>query len=196
MADKALCSILDCRNQVYCRGWCKGHYSRWQEKGDPGTTPIRVRFDAMPYLVQAIENHGSDDCLIWPYYRNEFGYGRLRHDGKNVLVCRAVCEITYGPPPSPKHEAAHNCGNGHLGCFAPRHLRWATHLENMRDTVVHGTSVRGEAKHGAILKEADVREIRRRRAIGEQFKSIAADLGVSVRTIHAIAYRKSWAWLI
>jgi len=66
----------------------------------------------------------------------------------------------------------------------------------MRDTVVHGTSVRGEAKHGAILKEADVREIRRRRAIGEQFKSIAADLGVSVRTIHAIAYRKSWAWLI
>lgn len=33
-----------------------------------------------------------------------------------------MCELVYGKPPMPKHQAAHNCGKGNLGCINPKHL--------------------------------------------------------------------------
>ncbi len=40
-----LCSIEDCRNPTFSRGWCSKHYTRWQRHGDPlavsRTPPIK-----------------------------------------------------------------------------------------------------------------------------------------------------------
>ena len=50
-------------------------------------------------------------------------------------IPRIVCEETNGPPPTPKHHAAHNTTKGCVGglCVNGGHLRWATAVENAAD---------------------------------------------------------------
>jgi hypothetical protein len=73
-------------------------------------------------------------CYLWLRGVNNTGYPRLGTDGK-IRVNRVVLTECAGPPPTSKHEAAHNTLNGCCGsiCINPIHLRWATHLENMMD---------------------------------------------------------------
>lgn len=40
-----MCSIDACETQVYARGWCHKHYTRWRIHGDPLTNKARVRPD-------------------------------------------------------------------------------------------------------------------------------------------------------
>src|SRR5690348_15132724 len=47
------------------------------------------------------------------------------------LISRLVCEAWHGPPPTPKHEAAH--WNGVRTDNRPSNLRWATGAENAAD---------------------------------------------------------------
>lgn len=103
-----------------------------------------------------------------------------------------MCELVHGPAPVPEAEAAHSCGNGHLGCFNPRHLLWKTHSANMADRDEHGTLLRGSGVKSAKLTEADVRSIYydRRRQI-----EIAEAFGISQPTVSGIKRAKSWAWL-
>ena len=113
----------------------------------------------------------DETCLFWPFSRGSRDgrarvyfpcgndtLGRLKF--KEYAVHRIVCEKVYGAPPSSKHHAAHSCGNGHLGCINPKHLRWATSKENEQDKIIHGTSARGERNYNARLTKADVLEIR------------------------------------
>lgn len=106
-------------------------------------------------------NYRQNDCLKWPMARDDHGYGFLGYEGKMAKAHRVMCELVYGPPPTPQHEAAHSCGRGHQGCINPRHLSWKTRSENQRDRRKHGTE--GNGSKGAArykLTEADVAEIR------------------------------------
>jgi hypothetical protein len=75
------------------------------------------------------------ECLIWPFTRDK-GDGRARLGDK--LAHRVMCELVNGPAPTDKPQAAHSCGNGHLGCVHPRHLSWATNSENQYQRYEHG----------------------------------------------------------
>jgi hypothetical protein len=68
--------------------------------------------------------------------------------------------LASGPPIGPKQEAAHRCGNGHLGCIHPKHLRWATRQQNSDDKKLHGTILFGEKNPSAKLSADIVRKIR------------------------------------
>lgn len=143
MADGSICSIENCCKTARCRGWCPAHYERWRIFGDPrhggdiGTSPgVPAKF-----LAEEVIPHRGRECLPWPYARDSNGYGQVRLDGKAHYVTRLICEAVYGPPPSPKHQAAHNCGKGHEGRCNPEHLRWATVQENHLDKKKHGTFV-------------------------------------------------------
>lgn len=72
----------------------------------------------------------SDECLPWPFSRDDKGYGTFGYLGRPYKAHRYMCQLVHGPAPSPKHVASHSCGNGHQGCANPRHLRWATQSEN------------------------------------------------------------------
>jgi hypothetical protein len=87
-------------------------------------------------------DYPHDYCLIWPFARNaEYGRGIAGIVGKSPHAHRVMCEMVHGPAPSTKHQAAHSCGNGHLGCVNPRHLKWATNSENQIERYrVHGRS--------------------------------------------------------
>lgn len=172
-------------------GYCNRHLNRLRRNGDPlaGKTPDG---EAMRFLEEIVRSHNEAiQCLTWPYMRDPHGYGRIAYKGKQASVCRLVCERRNGPPPTPAHEAAHECGNGHLGCCNPRHLKWKTHAENMEDRVKHGTLARGEISGGAKLTSEQVRDIIRLKGILHTQK-IADKFAVSTSTIFNIQAGRSW----
>lgn len=136
--------------------------------------------------LKANVGYADDACLIWPYFRNRHtGYALFGYLGKMVYAHRWMCEATHGPAPSPKHEVAHSCGGGHLGCVNPLHVSWKTKSENMLDSVRHGTHRRNRHGPRGRLKPLDVERIRRLR--GKLTQQELGDMfGVSDSTIRDI----------
>jgi hypothetical protein len=97
------------------------------------------RWVAHNFLMDVVIPYQGDDCLDWPFKRDGCGYGVHYVKKRDKQVHRTVCEAVHGPAPSPAHEVAHSCNRGAFGCVNPKHLRWATHAENMAD---------GRTRHG------------------------------------------------
>lgn len=192
MAKPGVCKIANCGKPIAHREMCNAHYKRWIRYGDP--LGGKSTFDGEPiaYFRNVVLCHSADECLIWPYGRSSQGYARINGDPRGVLVPRLVCMEIEGPPPTPKHQAAHSCGKGNLGCVSPSHLRWATPTENQADRVVHGTTSRGERSYHARLTKSDVEKIRAMQ--GEATKKQLSEMfGVSRRAIYHIHNRTTWA---
>jgi hypothetical protein len=143
------------------------------------------------YLENVVMNYDGDACLTWPFSKSSDGYARFYAKTGSQLVTRIICEKEHGPPPTPKHQAAHSCGKGHLGCVAKGHLSWKTRKENFADKLLHGTDNRGE-KHPLVkLSEADVRHIRTLKGTMYQ-REIANKFGVALTTVSGILMGRSW----
>lgn len=113
---------------------------------------------------------------------------------KKPYVHRLVACAFLGPPPSSRHEVAHNDGNPSNNHAS--NLRWATHADNMSDMIAHGTSTRGSRQRMAKLTDADVRAIRMRYAAGGVTqKDLAREFGVMRQTVSKVVTRFSWGWL-
>lgn len=191
------CAIRGCAQPSHARGWCRMHYMRWWVHGDPA----RVCFNQSPagvpraFLEKAITAETSK-CIFWPFAKNNEGYGQINiGHGRKALVHRLTCDAAHGSPPSEQHVAAHACGNGHLGCINPRHLRWATPAENSRDMVDQGRSRQGADNPNAKLTETAVLEIFSRVHAGEVQSRLAAEFGVTQTMVSAIKRGRLWGWL-
>lgn len=160
----------------------------WRENGNkrPATKGETGR-----YLREFVLRYDGDDCLMWPFAKSGMGYGQIKQNGRSADVHRLVCEHINGAPPTPKHEAAHSCGKGHLGCVSPRHLSWKTHAENHADRLRHGTSGRGEDHSQTNLTWADVAKIRAMTGLRLQ-REIAAEFGVTPSTVGNILRGDTW----
>jgi hypothetical protein len=115
-------------------------------------------------------------------------------DGKTKYVHRLACEHANGPPPTPTHEAAHSCNNGHLKCVSPKHVTWKTKSENNIDRELCGKGVRGERSRFAKLTEQQAIEIISLKGAMLQ-REIAEMFGISSSAIQQIHYGNNWAWL-
>ncbi|MGN7750604.1 hypothetical protein [Sinorhizobium sp. 22678] len=118
----------------------------------------------------------------------------MTKDGERGIVSRFLCEDTKGAPPTPKHEAAHSCGNGKFGCVTKRHISWKTPAENQADRLAHGTHNRGERCGTSKLTEREAREILSLKGKESQ-RSIAKRFGIIQQTVSQIHSKKTWAWL-
>ena len=186
------CSIDGCQKHVYARRWCKMHYRRWQRFGDPTkilTTPFG---EPKGFLDNLAVEAQRKECILWPYAKNPYGYGKLRINGKYVTASRYICSHYHGAEPFDKAEAAHSCGN--RLCVNPSHLRWATRAENEADKIAHGTSNRGERNWASKLTSSDVIEIRRLYDSVE-VTDLANKYSVTNSTIIKIQRRERWQWL-
>jgi len=155
-----------------------GDLRKTEPKKNLGYTRLRGTIDADGYLRYKIM-----DC-----------YG-VKH---TVTAYRLVAEAFIGPPPSPRHEVAHNNGS-RISCYF-RDLRWATRKENDDDRLIHGTDLsRGEKNPRAKITEADVIDIRAAyRAIklgssNQTIQELRARYGLCAATIIRIAKGDSWA---
>jgi hypothetical protein len=121
------------------------------------------------------------------------GYHRvsLSHDGhsRQIPVHTLVLLTFVGPCPDGM-QCRHLDGNPANNQVT--NLAWGTRLENAQDTRLHGTAIVGENSPNTKLRNADVLEIRKRRANGYSLDEIAFDFGVSINTVSTIAHRKSW----
>lgn len=197
MATTRICTIPDCGKKHFGRGWCNAHYSRWRDHGDPlgGGRPLSSRGEPLQWMQEHLD-YDESGCLIWPFARHQNGYGALTEGGEKFLAHRWACEQVNGPPPSPRHEAAHACGRGKQGCVNPRHLRWATKVENEADKAAHG-SVKGSRNPRAQLTEDQVLEIfgRPRPRTRYEAEAVAAVYGVAWNVVRDIFNGRNWAWL-
>lgn len=135
-------------------------------------------------------NFDGPDCLIWPFCRKETGYGQFGYLGQRQTAHRFMCELVNGPPPTPKHEAAHSCGKGHEGCVHPKHLSWKTMSENQLDRRRHGTSSpKGRLRYK--LTPEQVIEIRRLLKTEKQ-AVIAKRFGISRGNVYLIKSGTTW----
>ncbi len=197
MADRPICTIQPCDRVQYAKGMCQTHYRRHWRHGDPRFVKIEHACrNAHKEWISSHLDYEGNECLVWPFPRNKSGYGKSTIGGKYVSAHRIICRLSKGEPPSPRHIVAHSCGNGHLGCVNPRHLRWATHKENSADSALHGTIARGERQHCAKLTKEKVLEIRKLRKLQNvSQKEIATMFGLAQSTVWGIINNRSWRWL-
>lgn len=192
------CSVVGCNRNAHWSakgrtGHCNAHYQRILRHGSPtlGRTP---KGEPLSFVENIALKHEGNDCLIWPYNKNDGGYGHIVIDGRTEPVHRYICKIVHGEPPTPDHESAHSCGNGHLSCISPWHLSWKTRKENSADRVAHDTHARGERCKTSKLKSDQVLAIRKMRG-AKTATQLARQFSVSKPAIDAVWARRSWDWL-
>jgi len=194
MATSRICAIPDCGKPKHSHGYCSPHSHRFNRYGDPlGGGPVK---DGAParFLNDRALVYLGEDCLLWPHSTDSHGYARISLNRVSHSVTRIVCEAQNGPAPTPDHQAAHECGRGHLGCVARRHLTWKTRTENNADRIRHGTTNRGERHGMSKLTTEDVIAIRSMHGRLLQ-REIAAQFGVSIMAVNSILKGRSWSWL-
>lgn len=151
------------------------------------------------WLINAIANHDSDECLMWPFGRHSADRpkhqrcGSCRFLGVQTHAHRAAFYVAYGRWPLP--IGRHTCDTPL--CINPRHVIEGTHADNVRDRVERGRTVvlKGESHYCVKLTEGNVREIlgvyqqgiRQGGAL-----SLAKKFHVSVATISDIGTRRTW----
>nr|WP_156941956.1 hypothetical protein [Mesorhizobium sp. LNHC220B00] len=147
------------------------------------------------YFRNVVLPYDAEACLIWPYSRDKDGYARIGKQGKTVYVSRLVCEEEHGPPPSPKHQAAHGCGNGRGGCVTRGHLSWKEPVANNADKLSHGTYQQGVRGSRSKLTEENVRAIRSLKGHLSR-RQIALQFGISKGNVGFIHSGRTWGSVV
>ena len=190
----AICKVEKCDRLSHAHGYCAAHAARYRRQGTPQPDVAIGTGQGEPgrWLRDLISGSKTDSCIIWPFSRSVYGYANYWLDGKSIHAHRVVLTLYRGEAPTPKHQCAHICGKGHLGCVNPSHLRWATHQENQVDRLIHGTDCRGEKNPASKLTDKDVIDIYHD---ARSQRTIARVFGISQPTVGKIKCGKSWSWL-
>lgn len=136
----------------------------------------------------AMLNPAANGCLEWSGHtvksngRESHRYGRIKVGGRDILAHRYAYTLARGEIPHGM-SVCHRCDNPK--CCNPEHLFLGTHRQNMGDMAAKGRAARisnpkptGEKSPKAKLLDAQIAEIRARRATGETVTSLAAAYGV------------------
>src|SRR6185369_12863447 len=159
-------------------------------KGRKGHPPNKGKGKAFRWLQEHV-NHQGDACLIWPFAGDKrVNRGMLGHNGKHYWAHRLMCELAHGAPPTPKHQATHNCGKGHYKCVNPRHLEWKTNSGNQLDRAKNGNALRNPHGPQSPLTPEQRAEIVALKGTMTQM-AIAAKFGVSLGCVqYWLKYRE------
>lgn len=139
------------------------------------------------YLVNAIKNHTTDECLIWPFSFNGCGYGNLQAFGRTNKAHRVAFRVVHGRFPTPC--GLHQCDDKR--CFNPSHISEGTVTENNKDRDTKGRQARGEKIHLAILTAENVAFIRGNYKWGNG-KLMAKQFGVHPTVIYKVMSGRVW----
>lgn len=134
-------------------------------------------------------------CDLWTGSRFKGGYGAFtRQDGSRASASRHALEVSLGRRLEGWEEACHSCDNP--PCVNASHLSADTKAGNMAD-MIRKRRNSGQWTAGgqrvSTLTDAQVQEIRRRFAAGDDTLDIATTYGLSASYVSNLAagrYRK------
>lgn len=119
----------------------------------------------------------SEGCWLWIGAKNNWGYGRVRHKGKQVQSHRLSWMIENGSIPEGK-LVLHKCDVP--ACVNPVHLFLGTSQDNAKDMMEKGRRRSHAGSHNPNAKMSDefVAEVRKVGKIGS-YRQMASMYGVS-----------------
>ena len=133
-------------------------------------------------------------CWIWQGRTMRGGYGKFRIKRKEYSAHRISWEIHNDKIPK-NMMVCHTCDNP--PCVNPDHLFLGTCQDNMDDMKSKGRSPRGEQRPNSLLKDHDVRWIRKcYTSTNTSYEAIAMKYGVSETTIRHILNGHKWNHVI
>lgn len=137
----------------------------------------------------------SSGCRPWLAYRDKNDYGIFML-GRARPAQGVAWRLTYHGPIHPlASDFMHFCDRP--WCVEPSHTYPNTPRKNVEDMAAKGRQARGGRLPQTKLTEDDVREIRRRLALGERHGVIAARHGVSRSRVSEISRRGvALGWIV
>lgn len=145
------------------------------------TWPTRSGAGRGAAFLHALVGHEGNECVPWPLSIDTRGYGHFGFKGKLLIASRFMCELTHGPAPSTKHQAAHSCHN--RKCVNPNHIAWETPSGNQLGRRGNGTAKTAPfGQGGRVLTPQQIAEARALDGTMTR-TSIAEKFGCSRRTI-------------
>lgn len=150
------------------------------------------------YLRRSVEETRNETgdwrdypCLLWPYILNAHGYGFLMKNEQWVRVHRESYRLGRDDFDESLH-VLHHCDTP--ACHRLIHLFQGDQNDNNQDKLSKDRQPRGETNGGAIITEADVREIFRLSRSGVSQSEIARRIGFkSSVSVLQILRRNTWA---
>jgi hypothetical protein len=106
---KKTCTISDCTNPYYARGWCHNHYERWRRNSDPLVEARRGR----PPVGRAVCTIDGCDRLVNGHGYCKMHYARWRRTGDPLIVRERGR--------NKKHKTVTRTVAGYLLVWAPEH---------------------------------------------------------------------------
>lgn len=137
-----------------------------------------------------VDKRGPDECWPWLGLKNTKGYGVFWKDRKHSNAHRFAWEIANQRTIPEGMEVAHSCHS--RACVNPRHLRVATHSQNMLES---GAAMRlpfqrnPEKCNLSKLKAPQAIEIR---ASSLSVETLAKQFNVTEGTIRDIKANRTW----
>jgi hypothetical protein len=141
---------------------------------------VEAKFLGLPWFVK-------EECGCWRFTGaiSGNGYGCIRYLGKGYGAHVIAYRAYKGPVPKGRW-VLHTCNNP--WCVNPDHLYAGTAQDNINDQIAGGTK-----SYGSVLKEDEVRDIKRLLAEGRHSQYEIADrFGVSRSAILHIKLGNSW----
>lgn len=140
-------------------------------------------------------NRTSDGCWEWTGFRNPQGYGMVGTTSGRASGAHRVMYCLHNKIDMASIaglDVCHHCDNP--PCCNPDHLFLGTRKENIADMMRKGRwwGPVGERSRFAKLTAAQVDEIRRLRAAGRTFASLAKQFGVTKSATHKACTGYSW----
>lgn len=112
---------------------------------------------------------------------------------KKSLYAKSHRVIAFAWVKNPKNKPCINHIDFDRENNEPDNLQWATHQENTDHMKLHNRTLKGKDNPAAILTEKQVIKIKADRS---KVKDIAEKYGVSIPTIEAIRYGRTWKHLL
>ena len=117
-----------------------------------------------------VDKTTPDECWEWLAFKDKFGYGHFRMEGRMIRAHRYSLQIKVGRVLLPEECACHTCNN--TSCVNPGHLYVGTQEDNMKD-LSNSKVVRGQNHSRAKVLDVEVEEMILLREKGILLKEIA-----------------------
>lgn len=198
LLDHTICCVKGCDDKALALGLCNKHWRRTKLYGSPVASKLHSGMFVWKSALERFEmqyKKRPNGCWEWVSGKDADGYGLFRGDVRGVTFKRAHrwSWAFHNNQDIPKYgNICHTCDNP--SCVNPEHLWLGTVKENQQDKWSKG---RGNIWRGEQLPQAKLTEEQAKAIMLDPrpHSRIAADFGVTARTVSDVKTKRSWSHL-